>query len=350
MAIRMKPGEPQIPVYGSLFGISSLDNVSLQILDAEYETLRGYRIPPAPPFPVNKDHYLDVQGDASTENYPNPPANERDERLYARDAFYPGVLAEVGHTGHLRDQPVAQAQWYPLQYNPVTGDVRFYRRIRARITWNSPLRQKRHRRAIKVPHFENLLKNVLVNYRELNRVDADAINNLRKHPRGNNASTPNVDNALSPHSFETGTNIPLDDEGQKASSKNNPALKIGITEDGIYKITYRDLVKAGWNVSSIDPRNIIMQHWEKEVPIIVSGEADGVFHPKDYLLFYGVSNKDIYTTKNVYWLKSGNKNGMRMATKNGTISGNNVVPDGFPALFHAEEDSNYWQTIPLWLG
>jgi hypothetical protein len=205
------------------------------------------------------------------------------------------------------------------------------------ITWNSPLAPKTSPSRYQSPAFENLLKNVLVNYQELNRVDADAINDLRKH-QGNNKSG--------------GSRIlPLDDEeGQKASSNNNPALKIGITEDGIYKITNRDLVRARWNISGIDPRKITMQHREKEIPIIVSGEADGVFHPNDYLLFYGVSNKDIYTTKNVYWLKVSNHRGKRMATKNGTISGNDVVPDGFPALFHAEEDGNYWQTIPYGWG
>ena len=93
-----------------------------------------------------------------------------------------------------------------------------------------------------------------------------------------------------------------------------------------------------------------MLHREKEIPIIVSGEADGIFHPNDYILFYGVSNKDIYTNKNVYWLKAGSQKGKRMATKNGAISGNDVVPDGFPARFHAEEDSYYWQTIPYGWG
>ena len=157
MAVMMKPGEPQIPVYGSLFGISSPDNVSLQILDAEFETMRGYHIPPAPPFPVNSGHSLDVQGAASAETNPTPATNGRDERLYARDAFYPGVLAALGHMGYLRDQPVAQAQWYPLQYNPVTGDVRFYHRIRARITWDIPPAQKRPPR-YGSSAFENLLK------------------------------------------------------------------------------------------------------------------------------------------------------------------------------------------------
>ncbi len=170
-----------------------------------------------------------------------------------------------------------------------------------------------------------------MNYPALNRISADVNSDFRKYPDGNKPTATKGNNTPAPLIKDDVASSLPDEEGQTISSKNNPALKIGITGDGICKITCRDLVRAGWNVSGIDPRNISMQHLEKEIPIIVSGEADGVFHPNDYLLFYGVSNKDIYTNKNVYWLKAGNQKGKRMATKNGAISGNDVVPDGFPA-------------------
>ena len=196
MAMMTKPGAPQIPVYGALFGVSSPGNVSIQILEAEYETLYGYHIPPAPPFPVNSANYLDVQSAAPAET--NQATQERDERLYAKDAFYPGVLAALGHTGYLRDQPVAQAQWYPLQYNPVTGDVRLYHRILARITWDSSLAQKPLPPRYRSPAFENLLKNTLVNYPVLNRISADAHNDFRKHPHGNKTSTSKGNSTIAP--------------------------------------------------------------------------------------------------------------------------------------------------------
>lgn len=53
--------------------------------------------------------------------------------LYSRDASFPAVLAEVGLTGRLRDQPVAQVRLYPFQYNPVRQTLKVYRRLRVQV-------------------------------------------------------------------------------------------------------------------------------------------------------------------------------------------------------------------------
>ena len=79
--------------------------------------------------------------------------------------------------------------------------------------------------------------------------------------------------------------------------------KIGLSEEGIYKLSYDDLNNLGINVSSIDPHQIRIYHngggvlpemnaAERyddlvEVPIYVSGEDDGSFDKSDYILFYG---------------------------------------------------------------
>ena len=79
--------------------------------------------------------------------------------------------------------------------------------------------------------------------------------------------------------------------------------KIGLPETGIYKLTASDLSELGINVSNIDPRQIRIYHNGGgvlpemnaiarpddlvEVPIYVSGEADGRFDNNDYILFYG---------------------------------------------------------------
>lgn len=79
--------------------------------------------------------------------------------------------------------------------------------------------------------------------------------------------------------------------------------KIGLQETGIYKLTYSDLNTLGINLSGLDPRTIRVYHNgggvlpEKnaesryddlvEIPIYVSGEADGTFDQNDYILFYG---------------------------------------------------------------
>ena len=79
--------------------------------------------------------------------------------------------------------------------------------------------------------------------------------------------------------------------------------KIGLSETGVYKLTYNDLSGLGIDVAHVDPRqirvyhngggvlpemNAVARHDDLvEVPIYVSGEGDGSFDKTDYILFYG---------------------------------------------------------------
>lgn len=94
--------------------------------------------------------------------------------------------------------------------------------------------------------------------------------------------------------------------------------KIGLPKTGIYKLTYSDLNNLGINLSGLDPRTIRVYHNGGgvlpelnakarhddlvELPIYVSGEADGRFDQGDYILFYGCGpvRWDYDTTRKVY--------------------------------------------------
>lgn len=81
--------------------------------------------------------------------------------------------------------------------------------------------------------------------------------------------------------------------------------KIGVTQEGVYKINKTFLSNLGIDVSNIDPRNIrIYGNGGKLMPeknsifryddlqensIAIVGENDGVFDANDYILFYGQS-------------------------------------------------------------
>lgn len=78
--------------------------------------------------------------------------------------------------------------------------------------------------------------------------------------------------------------------------------KVGISETGVYKLTYSDLSSLGLDMNGLDPHNIRVYHNGggvlnelnanprfddlMEIPIIVRGESDGRFDSNDYVLFY----------------------------------------------------------------
>jgi len=310
------PGAPQAATCGTLLGLPSIEGVSVQVLAADYETLDGFDLAPAPHVRVSKDNLDDlVAADVQQAFAP-------DQDIYSTDAFYPGAPVKVGDAGYMRDQAVAQVQFYPVQYNPVTGKVRFYRHILARITWLTPLPVVTADNRGASSAYENLLKKALLNYDALERLPvAEAA-----RPVG-----------------AAGTTI-------VAAGSPTTSLKIGVTEDGLYELTYGDLTGAGLDLSGVDPRTIKISHRGTEVPVFVQGEGDGVFDATDYVLFYGTGLTDIYTTTNVYWLTAGGDPGRRMAMQDGSLSGSAAVPTYFPVTLHAEEDSYYWQSMPAGEG
>ena len=78
--------------------------------------------------------------------------------------------------------------------------------------------------------------------------------------------------------------------------------KVGLSESGIYRLTYSDLSSLGMDVNHLDPRHLRIYHNGggvlneinsqprfddlMEVPIYVAGEEDGKFDRDDYVLFY----------------------------------------------------------------
>jgi hypothetical protein len=302
------PGEPQVPARGTLLGLPATEGVSVQVLEASYQVLRGYRLPPAPALRVLGD---DVDA-------PLAEILTLDQDRYATDAFYPGRPVEIGHTGYLRDQAVAQVQFYPVQYNPVTGEVRLYRHIRARVTWEALPSTTTAETRWASPAYENLLRSALLNYETLERPAVVEKASLSDAP---------------------GTEI-------AATSSPTPALKIGVAADGLYELTCGDLTGAGLDLSVVDPRTLKLSHRGVEILIYVPGEGDGVFDPSDSLLFYGTGLDDVYTTQNVYWLTAGGEDGQRMGTRDGTVSGSAPVATHFPGTLYAEQDTHYWVTMP----
>ena len=67
--------------------------------------------------------------------------------------------------------------------------------------------------------------------------------------------------------------------------------KISIREDGVYRLTYTELVRAGFASDTINPKNLQLFHRGHELAIEVSGDEDGRFDKSDFIQFYAEKNK-----------------------------------------------------------
>jgi hypothetical protein len=117
-------GKPQVPLKSILLSMSNKKPLNVTVLDYDREQLTGYNIYPVP------QRLLVTQGDTvflATQFYKN-------NLVYSTNDYYPYKLAEIDYSSYLRGQSVAKVRFYPFQFNPVTGAVDFYNRLRVKVT------------------------------------------------------------------------------------------------------------------------------------------------------------------------------------------------------------------------
>lgn len=307
-------GAPELPVKGAMVGVPAQGKVTLTVMEVEAITAPGtYTICPVGHPIVEANPFnepLSYQGEARV----------RDAAAYSMPGLSPAEPAVLLSTGFVRSQRVAQVQFRPFQYNPVTGELRFARRIRVQLTFEAapsalerPAQARPAMTDVDEGAFEDVLRNTVVNYE-----DARAWRTMPQR-------SPSTRVAQGPVSDE--------------------AYKILVDADGIYQLTYTDLITAGVPVDTLDPRTLQLHNQGSEVAIYVEGEADGVFNASDYVLFYGQRMTTKYTDVNVYWLTWGEANGLRMATSDGTPGGG-TVPEYYQTTQRLEQNRIYQASRP----
>ncbi len=300
-------GRPQLPLKGTLLAVPPSAEYSLRILEVEEEIIPGrYNVYPVPqPVPRwDEAGDLDYVGQEFT----------KDESVYSRSSYYPAGVAEIGSAAFIRDQKVVQLRLFPIQYNPASGELRHYRRIRVELSFSYP----RGRFVLagawdQSDPFNEVLQHALLNY--------DSGRNWRVSS-----------------SAATGSGAPR--LGQGGSS-----YKVFVDEDGMYRLTYADLQGAGIDVDNVDPHTFKLENQGHELAIRVVGEGDNSFDSDDYILFYGEQVTTRYTYTNVYWLTEGGSNVLRMPERDGTLGAGTVLTY-FQTTRRWEEDNEYRTTMP----
>jgi hypothetical protein len=93
-----------------------------------------------------------------------------DRDVYRADSYYPGPLAEVidnsPRAGLARGHRLVTVALYPVQYNPASGRIRYYRSLRARVDFKGgdPAATRAGIMEHYSPHFEEMIRRMTVNY------------------------------------------------------------------------------------------------------------------------------------------------------------------------------------------
>ncbi|MBC8184732.1 T9SS type A sorting domain-containing protein [candidate division KSB1 bacterium] len=308
------PGKPQLPVKGFLFGIPSNGVTSVEILETESKTFSPVNIFYTPKIT------FEVDTSASRTSLPKDKLELFiDPKISTANQFYPKQIAKFEGSSFIREQRVGNVTIFPIQYNPVKKQIRYFERLKLKINFSgSAGTQLSLPSENRFPEpFEKLLSTSLINY------------DIAKTWRG-------VTAGLSKKLFQT-NNLQMENEDW---------YKIIVNEDGIYRLDKTDLQNAGLDVSLFDPRKIKIFYRGTEIPIYISGEADGFFDDPDYIEFYGVAANNDYTYDNVYWLCTTTENGRRMTQQDGGLTGTFPIVTRSATRVHFERNNVYLHNIP----
>ena len=158
-------------------------------------------------------------------------------------------------------------------------------------------------------------------------------------------------------------------KGQSSVLSTGQWYKVAVEKNGVYKISYNDFKKMGFDAGSIDPRKIKIFGNEggmlpqanaisrpadlTENAIYIPGEEDGIFNSGDYILWYAEGpdlvqydvqrsvfryESNLYSTKNFYFITVSNENGKRAASTP-SVAGTFPVIQAFDDYFYHEVDT-----------
>jgi hypothetical protein len=279
------PGEPVIPERQILIAVPGDSDPAVMLVESDFYSISSVLAENAPGTAVQ------------------PPDAVRNEWFY--DTVY---AAE--ETGYLRLQRVLPITLYPVQYNPGLREARVALRIVIRIDFNADNRLFIPSRVVDTGS-EELYKNLILNY--------TSGRNWRKTQQQSAVKAAQLADGL--------------------------LFTFSVKDEGMYKITYDDLVGIGLTPEAIDPRSIkVFNNGGRLLPepinasrpdglienaIRVIGAEDGSFDPGDIILFYGRGTngwdwntsfreirhfQSVYSRENLYWISFGNEPGRRMET------------------------------------
>jgi len=200
-------GDPWLPAYFIDLGIPTNSTPTVKILELDKTSFTNKRILPLPEedtatTPINTNSY--------------------NERIYGSNNFYPSTPAEIIDNFIYRYSNIIVLNASPFQYNPVTRQLNYNKKIVVEVDFTMPLDKAATSRKINDPETNKFIKNNIVN-----KIEAL-----------------NWTNQLVPARKVAGTE----------NYWYNPSkdyYKIYVRNKGIYRITFDQLIASGVPVNNV---------------------------------------------------------------------------------------------------
>jgi hypothetical protein len=144
-------GKPELPFIRQLIAIPECSDVTLSVNIIAQTSFSNYNIYPAPGFQEAQDQY---GGKYLEEVF------TKDAATYAQNLYLPGTNAEINSTGYLRGQKYAEVYIYPVQFNPVSGQLNVYTNYQLTLSFTNSTTAINTNTGI----FNNVAANAMLNY------------------------------------------------------------------------------------------------------------------------------------------------------------------------------------------
>lgn len=264
-----------------------------------------------------------------------PAAAESDEDLFiipeaaSLPQVWPETIAEKGVVGIMRSQRIMQIELHPVRFYLETGLTLIIQSLRLQIDMQHS--------ATAVNRSSGTVKNMVVSEPQFEPYYQHLLANYAESKAWRTVNTDEQENAVA------------------ANPETAPfRYKLLVEHDGIYGVTGKELAAIGADLNTITLSTLALFNKGKPVPILVEGEADGVFDPQDRIIFMGEHNSgdstylSLFSETNVYWLTWGSGVGARFAEMSGAAGSTTLdTLTSRRTRIHLEKDLLYDRLVSM---
>ncbi len=140
-------GYPQLPIKSAYIEVTT-NNPTISINSSDYIILQDCNIYPA------QEQIADYDG------APIPPF-EKDEEVYNTNQFYPEDIVKISYPLSIRGHKISTLVFFPVQYNPITKELKIYKNIDITINGAGSVPNNRDNK-----YFDPLLQSNVLNYQQ----------------------------------------------------------------------------------------------------------------------------------------------------------------------------------------